>query len=581
MTHPAPTPPPPGPPRWPVSFLWLAAAFLVLGALSLAMRVEVRDVVLNLLNTAVFLLAALTALDRARREPAARKGWRFLAAAAMAQFCTQALALAFLLRHGAPPPFPSTGEVFAFLSLGLVIASLLAWPLASASGSERLRKGLDGLALGVAAFFIAWFFALGPLFRGSASRPLDRLVMAAFFLLNATILGTGAYLGARQPSRFRGPLGWIFAAFLLSLLQVTLQVPLSLAGRYYLGHPLDLLVLVAGLCILFAPLAPQPIQAGPSPEDEARDPSLAALVLPLLPAATALPFALGVLFLAPERMDRQLLAMGILLTFLGLFRGLLALRDLQRLSTALETRVQERTQSLEAAQELLLKTERLNGVAILGAGLAHDLKNLLGVVRLRSELLGARLPASLEEAHRDLEGLQDAAARAESLTADLMAFGRDAEDAPIPVDLALRVRLLHPLLRATLPTSIDLVVDLPETPAAIFSQPGRLDQLVVNLVLNARDAMPAGGTLRLGVARRHRESLVELTVEDTGVGISPDLQSRIFEPFFTTKAPGRGTGLGLASVQQTVRQLGGTLFLASAPGQGTTFTLRFPPAPDP
>ncbi|HEX4845894.1 MAG TPA: ATP-binding protein, partial [Geothrix sp.] len=116
----------------------------------------------------------------------------------------------------------------------------------------------------------------------------------------------------------------------------------------------------------------------------------------------------------------------------------------------------------------------------------------------------------------------------------------------------------------------------PEAPAAILSQPGRLDQLVVNLVLNARDAMPAGGILRLGVARRNRESLVELTVADTGVGIPPALQSRIFEPFFTTKAPGRGTGLGLASVQQTVRQLGGTLFLASAPDQGTTFTLRFP-----
>jgi signal transduction histidine kinase len=275
-------------------------------------------------------------------------------------------------------------------------------------------------------------------------------------------------------------------------------------------------------------------------------------------------------------MDRQLLAMGILLTFLGLFRGLLALRDLQRLSTALETRVQERTQSLEAAQELLLKTERLNGVAILGAGLAHDLKNLLGVVRLRSELLSARLPADMAEAHRDLEGLQDAATRAESLTADLMAFGRDVEDSPIPVDLALRVQMLHPLLRATLPASIDLVVDLPEAPAAILSQPGRLDQLVVNLVLNARDAMPAGGILRLGVARRNRESLVELTVADTGVGIPPALQSRIFEPFFTTKAPGSGTGLGLASVQQTVRQLGGTLFLASAPDQGTTFTLRFP-----
>jgi signal transduction histidine kinase len=574
--HPAPHPPPHGPQRWPGFALGTALGFLALGAAAMALPAATRDIALNLLITAVFLLATLTALDRARREPAAGRGWRFFAAAMAAQSGAQALALVFLLRHGTPPPFPSPGEIFAFLSLALIIASLLVWPLASASGSERLRKGLDGLGLAIATFFITWFFALGPLFRGTSSRSLDRLVMVAFFLSNATILGICAYLGARQPRRFRGPLGWVFAAFVLSLLQVTLQVPLSLAGRYYLGHPLDLLVLLAGLCVLLTPLAPQPIQPGPGPRDETRDPSLAALILPLLPAATALPFALGALFLAPEHMDRQLLAMGILLTFLGLLRGMLALRDLQRLSVALETRVQERTQSLEAAQELLLKTERLNGVAILGAGLAHDLKNLLGVIRLRSDLLSARLGPYATDTRRDLDGLQEAATRAESLTADLMAFGRDVEDAPVSVDLAQRVQQLGPLLRATLPASIDLTVDLPGGPAAVRSQPGRLDQLVVNLVLNARDAMPEGGALRLSVALQDGGSQVELTVSDTGVGIPLALQSRIFEPFFTTKAPGRGTGLGLASVHQTMRLLGGTLFLASEPDQGTTFTLRFP-----
>ncbi|HEX4846089.1 MAG TPA: hypothetical protein VFV26_07695, partial [Geothrix sp.] len=139
--------------------MWLAAAILALGVVSLGMRVAARDIVLNLLNTSVFLLASLTAMDRARREPAAGKGWRLLAVAMAAQFCAQALALAFLLRHKSPPPFPSAGELFAFLSLGLILASLLAWPLASTTGSERLRKGLDGLALGVAAFLVAWFFA--------------------------------------------------------------------------------------------------------------------------------------------------------------------------------------------------------------------------------------------------------------------------------------------------------------------------------------------------------------------------------------------------------------------------------------
>jgi signal transduction histidine kinase len=574
MSTPSPHLPLLSPQRWPGYAVATVTGFLGVGLLGLVLSATARDILLNVLNTTVFLLAALAALGRAQREPIAALGWRLVGGSMAAQCVSQALALSFLLRHGAPPPFPSTGEGFSFLSLGLVIASLLAWPLASASGSERLRKGLDGLGLAIATFFITWFFALGPLFNGTASPPLGRLVMVAFFLSNATTLGICAYLGARQPWRFRGPLGWLMAAFAISLLQVTLLVPLSLAGRYYVGHPLDLLVLVSGLSILLASLAPHPIQPGPGLEEENRDSSLPTLILPILPSALAVPFVLGVLFAAPDRLDRQLLAMGMLITALGLFRGLLALRDLQRLSAALEARVQERTRSLEAAQELLLKTERLNGVAILGAGLAHDFKNLLGVIRLRSDLLALHLGPMAAEHGRDLDGLRAAVTRAESLAADLLAFGRDAEDAPVAVDLLLCIQRLGPLLRATLPTAIALRVDLPPGPAPVRCQPGRLDQLVVNLVLNARDAMPEGGTLRVGVALQG--SQVELTVSDTGVGIPADLQSRIFEPFFTTKDPGRGTGLGLASVHQTVRLLGGTLDLVSEPGQGTTFTLRFP-----
>ena len=571
-----PTFPAHGPHRWPGFIVGVVIVLVGAGFASLALPVAARDIALNLLNATIFGAAGAAAFHRARREPEAAWGWNLLGLALAAQFLTQVWALHSLLRYGQPPAFPSLGEAFSFLSLGLTIAALLAWPLTSASGSERLRKGLDGLGIAAAVFFAAWVFALGPLFRDTAATPLNRAVMVGFFLGNATILGIGAYLCARQPSRLGGPLGWVMLTFGLSLLQVTIQVPLSLAGGYYVGHPLDMLVLLAGLGVLLAPLAPQAVQPGPAPDAETRDTSLGTLILPLVPSATAVPFALSVLFLAPERVDRPFLITGILMTTLGLLRGLLALRDLQLLSTLLEARVQERTRSLEAAQELLLKTERLNGVAILGAGLAHDLKNLLGVIRLRTDLLTARLGNREVEARQDVEGLREAAARAEALTADLMAFGRSSEDAPVAVDLALRVQQLRPLLRATLPAGIRFTVDLPPDPVFVLSQPGRLDQLIVNLVLNARDAMPDGGVLRLAVALEDRGSQAELTVSDTGVGIPEPLQARIFEPFFTTKAPGRGTGLGLASVHQTVVLLGGSLSLVSQPNQGTTFTLRFP-----
>lgn len=539
---------------------------------------EPRAILLNALNLAVFLQAGLYMLARSQREPSAALGWRLLGLGMFSQACAQGWATVSILMADAAPGFPSWGDSLSVLSLGLVIASLLVWPLTSTSGFERLRKGLDGLGIAVSVFFVSWFFALGPLFRSSTAPIPIRLFWMIFFLGVATILGIGAYLGARQPARFRGPLGWILATFCISLLGVTLQIPLGLRGRYYTGHPLDLMVLLAGLVILLAPLAPQPLEPGPAPGNEALDRSIPSLLLPILPAATAIALIFGALLLAPKRLDPLVIGTGILLAALGLFRGLLALRDLQSLSATLETRVHERTRALEAAQDLLLRTERLNSMASLGAGIAHDLKNLLGIVSLNAELLVEELGTPAPAIERHASHLRDAAARASGLASDLMAIGRGHEDPPDDVELIQRIRQLWALLRATLPSSIHFEVDLPARPAFIHCQAGRLDQLVVNLVLNARDAMPEGGTLCLRVAltREEDDSLVELAVSDTGVGIPETLHARIFEPFFTTKAPGRGTGLGLASVLQTVTDLRGTLSLISRPGKGTTFTLRLP-----
>ncbi len=579
MPAPASHLPDTSPRAWPRSAVPLALVYVASGLSALALQAGLREALLDLLNTAVFLHAAILLWARARREPAAGRGWRLLGLGMAAQAMAQAGALAILLDSGQHPPYPSWGEAFSFLSLGLAAAALLAWPLASASGSERLRKGLDGFGIGLTVFFIGWFFALGPLFRSAAPGSLpSRLVLVGFFIANATILGIGAYLGARQPGRFRGPMGWILGGFSISLLQVILQVPLSLSGRYHLGHPLDLLVLLAGLAILVGPLSPCPLEPGPTPGEETRDASIPALLLPILPAATGLAFASGALVLAPHRLDAPVIGLGILLAALGLFRALLALRDLQRLSAILEARVKERTRSLEAAQDLLLRTERLNTLAVLGAGIAHDLKNLLGVVRLRADLLSEHLHAVEPGLHPEIEGLVRASTQAESLLLDLLAVGRGTGSAPEPMDLGQRVNQLGTLLRAALPPAIRLTVDVPARPALIESHPGRVDQLVVNLVLNARDAMPEGGTLRLRVALAAEgdRPMAELAVSDTGTGIPEPIQARIFEPFFTTKAPGRGTGLGLASVAQTVADLHGTLSLASEAGRGSTFTLRFP-----
>ena len=557
---------------------WLLLGYALLGLGTTFLARESRGLWLNLLNTAVFMHAGILALARAHRERTAARGWRLFGLGLAAQASNQALAAFHMLRHAVPPPFPAWGDLLSFLSLGLIIATLLAWPLASATGSERLRKGLDGLGAALSAFFLGWFFALGPLFHHSDSSATERTALVAFFLCNAMILGICAYLGARQATRFLGPLGWITGGFAASLLQVMLQVPLTLGGAYHLGDPLDLLVLLAALLILMAPLDPRGLEPGSQPNAEIRDASWTALILPMLPAALGLAFVLAGLAWDPSRLDPLLLGMTVALAALGLVRGMLALRDLQRLSSALESRVFERTVALESMQQAMLRTERMNAMAVLGAGMAHDLNNALLAVRTRAELTRMKLEAGRAPDIRDLDHILVAADQSTALTSRLMRFGRMDEPSPDVLCLKEELSNLETVLRMLLGRQTSLRLDLGDRPVPIRGSRSQIEQIFVNLVANARDAMPGGGAIAVRLTRTAAAGLpaAQVEVEDTGEGMSPEVQARIFDPFFTTKEPDRGTGLGLPSVRQLLADLGGTVAVASRPGSGTTFTLGIP-----
>lgn len=563
---------------WPKHVFWAIPGYLALGTGAFLLAPAARSLSLNLLNTLVFLQAGAYAFGRSRREPVARGGWKTLGLGLAAQAINQGWATLSMVLRGCPPPFPSWGDLFSLLSLALIASALLAWPLASASGSERLRKGMDGLGAAMSTFFVGWYFALGPLFGRSGSSALDRWTMAAFFMGNATILGTCAYLGARRTSRFRGPLGWIALGFTVSLVQIIFQVPLALVGRYRLGDPLDLLVLVAALLLLLAPLAPVPLEPASPPDAEIQDRSPSALLLPALPASTALALVAASLAWAPARLDTPVLAMATCLAGLGLFRGMLALRDLQRLSASLETRVAERTGDLETMQEAMLRTERMNAMAVLGAGMAHDLNNALATVRACAELALARLEEGRPPEAKDLDHLLVAADQSAALTRRLMMYGH-AEDGR-PTRLCLRDELAHmeTILRMLIGRRISLRLELGDDRIPILGSRAQIEQIFVNLVANARDAMPGGGTITLRLSRvvSEGEPLARVEVQDTGEGMAPDIQAQIFTPFFTTKGPGRGTGLGLASVCHLMEELGGSLAVTSQQGAGTTFTLRLP-----
>ncbi|MCB9689883.1 MAG: response regulator [Alphaproteobacteria bacterium] len=218
-----------------------------------------------------------------------------------------------------------------------------------------------------------------------------------------------------------------------------------------------------------------------------------------------------------------------------------------------------------AIEQQLVDAERSRVATQLAAGVAHDLGNWLTVVRHVADRLGDDNPVKHE--------LDRALAPCFSLTRELLALAQERPAEVRRVEVGERLKALAPVLRAVLGTTVELVVSCPER-AWISIDPTHLEGVVLNLAVNARDAMPDGGRLAIGVRVDGEQVVIE--VADDGSGISPDRIPRVFEPYYTTKPVGRGSGLGLASVRGTVRQAGGEVRVHSGPGGGTTFEIRLP-----
>ena len=238
-------------------------------------------------------------------------------------------------------------------------------------------------------------------------------------------------------------------------------------------------------------------------------------------------------------------------------------------------------------EDQLRQSQKMEAVGRLAGGVAHDFNNLLGVVTACSELLEARLDV---ESMEYIDNIREAAKRGASLTRQLLAFSRKQPVQTQLLDLNQRLKEVSKLLRPLMGDDVEVV--LPARPAApvVEVDPGQLDQIVLNLAVNARDAMPHGGKLVLetaafecdeSFAREHQMTpgpYVMLAVSDNGTGMDEATRSRIFEPFFTTKDTGKGTGLGLATVYGIVKQSGGHVWVYSEPGHGTTFKIYLPSA---
>jgi two-component system cell cycle sensor histidine kinase/response regulator CckA len=239
-------------------------------------------------------------------------------------------------------------------------------------------------------------------------------------------------------------------------------------------------------------------------------------------------------------------------------------------------------------EEQLRQAQKMEALGQLAGGVAHDFNNILTAVYGFTDLARSRLPED-DEGYEQLGYVVDAATRGRDLVAQLLAFGRRQVLNPELLDLNEVVASVEPMLRRLIGEHIEMTTRLGATTHPIEADLTQLGQVILNLAVNARDAMPGGGQLTIETARveldadyaAHHAGMVPgeyalLTVSDTGLGMDAATKSRIFEPFFTTKPTGQGTGLGLATVHGIVEQSGGKIWVYSEPGQGTTFKMYFP-----
>ena len=251
------------------------------------------------------------------------------------------------------------------------------------------------------------------------------------------------------------------------------------------------------------------------------------------------------------------------------------------------TELRRAQQALEHTREALFRSQKMEAVGQLTGGIAHDFNNILAIILGNVELLRAYLPKD-PYADEIIDAVLRATLHGRDLTGHLLAFSRRRLLNPQPVDVNALVENVVRLLGRTLGATIRVTTETSPDAATAFADPAALEAAVLNVALNARDAMPDGGSLAIRTAKFESTNApatdddlqpgtyVALTVEDTGCGMTPEVIARVFEPFFTTKTGGRGTGLGLSMVYGFVKQSGGAVTIESEPGRGTTVTIVLP-----
>jgi len=246
---------------------------------------------------------------------------------------------------------------------------------------------------------------------------------------------------------------------------------------------------------------------------------------------------------------------------------------------------------IRALEDNIRQSQKIEAIGRLAGGIAHDFNNLLSVINSYSELLSLKIGEDSPMA-KYVQNIRTAGQRGASLVSQLMTFSRRERSSPVVIDLVEVTEETETMLRPIIREDIDLITDLPTSIHPVKADPGQIEQILVNLCVNARDAMPEGGTITIKVRNHEIEDkdlaetdstdymipgqYVLITVDDTGTGIEENDMKHLFEPFFTTKDIGKGTGLGLSTVYGIMKQYGGYIDVSSVKNQGSRFSLYFP-----
>ena len=518
------------------------------------------------------LMALVLVLRRGRNPGPEQRGWRILGISMLLIMgANAALALS-------PTDWSRVSPMdAAWLTLQIPICivqiwALLAWPFTSTQhGSRRKMNLLGGMLFGGSLFLLLWATTVITALQGDTSSVFSR--MLALALRAAFAGGVAGYLLIEDPRRLKGPLGWVLIGNVFSLATVVLARPyLYTYQGSPLATPLFAITMVQPMTLMGAVLCGQPVEVREGAPN---------LRLFLVEALVYLPFVASGAVLLMSILRHAPFILATTLGFLGvsgllLARQFLMLREIRNTNEQLEERVLTRTKALEELHGVLLRTERMSSVATLGAGLAHDLNNSLTVMKTTAEVARFQAASGLPASVADLDRIILAANQSSALTRRLMEFARRGSAPASRLDLGQAIQHQEEVLRLLLPRSITLTMDLEAGPLPILGSLDRLEQVLVNLVANARDALPEGGKITITLCRDAATKMAHLKVEDTGFGMDQEVLSRLFQPFFTTKSEERGTGLGLASVRIILEDMNGTIQVQSVPGHGSTFSLSFP-----